>query len=160
MIIALIYNCFTTSDDYIETAIAFSFFISLVFLGIGLCERTKLSVRQIQQIPRNSIMRSLAFPFFTGVGSAVAWFLIMFSIILVYDVAFNQGDLLDNFLSMDFPFPFLCMILFYSTCGMFIRIGIDQWRRENQSQKHPDNPRIIIYPSPQKGIATVAYTFF
>ncbi|MBR5161886.1 MAG: hypothetical protein IKW80_09690 [Thermoguttaceae bacterium] len=160
MIIAIIYNIFSTSDDYIETALAFSFFISLIFLGIGLCERTKLSVRQIQQIPRSPLLRVFAFPFFTGVGSAVVWFILMFDIVILYDIGFNQGDIFDNFLSMKFPFPFLCMILFYSTCGMLIRIGIDAWRRNNASQRVPEDHRIVIYPAPQKGIATVAYTFF
>lgn len=160
MIMALIYHLFTSSDVYLEVACAFTFVVALTFLGIGLCERTMLSDRQIQQIPRNPILRILAFPFFTCVGSAVVWFILMFGLLLLYDSYFAQGLVFEHLVDMDFPFPFLGMILFYSTCGMLIRIGIDRWRRDNQSQRLPDNPRIVIYPSPQKGISTVAYTFF
>ena len=160
MIIALIYYGFASSSVYLEVACTFTFVTALAFLGIGLCERTTLSVRQIQQIPQNPILRILAFPFFTCVGSAVVWFILMFGLLLLYDSYFDQGVVFERLANMDSPFPFLCMILFYITCGMLIRIGIDQWRRDNQSQRLPDNPRIIIYPSPQKGIATVAYTLF
>ena len=160
MIIALIYYAFTLSDVYLKVACAFTLVVTLVFLGIGLCERTMLSARQIQQIPRNPILRILAFPFFTCIGSAIVWFILMFGILLLYDHFFDQGVIIEHLTDMDFPFPFLGMTLFYSTCGMLIRIGIDRWRRDNQSQRLPDNPRIVIYPSPQKGISTVAYTMF
>ena len=92
------------------------------------------------------------------IGSAVVWFILMFGILLLYDHFFDQGVIIEHLTDMDFPFPFLGMILFYTTCGMLIRIGIDRWRRDNQSQRLPDNPRIVIYPSPQKGTSTVAYT--
>ena len=160
MILALIYHLFTSSDVYLEVACAFTFVVALAFLGIGLCERTSLSVRQIQQIPRNPVLRILAFPFFTCVGSAVVWFILVFGLLLLYDGFFDQGVVFEHLMDMDFPFPFLCMILFYSTCGMLIRVGIDRWRRDNLSQRLPDNHHIIIYPSPQKGISTVANTLF
>lgn len=160
IIIAIIYNFLFSNNEYLMAAMAFTFVISLTFLGIGLCERTTLSVRQIQQIPRSPILRVLAYPFFTGVGSAIAWFIIMFVLLLTIDYGFADGDMLDSFLNMESPFPFLYVVLFYATCGMLIRNGIDYWRRENLCQRIPDDPKIIIYPTPQKGIATVAYTFF
>lgn len=160
MIIALIYYFFSLSDVYIEIACAFTFVTILAFLGIGLCERTGLSARQIQQIPRNPFLRILAFPFFTCVGSAVVWFILMVGLLLTYDILFDHSVIFEHLTDMDFPFPFLGMILFYSTCGMLIRVGIDRWRRDNQSQRLPDNSRIVIYPAPQKGISTVAYTLF
>ena len=52
IIIAVIHKSLTASDFYIETAEVFMFVISLAFLGIGLCERTTLSVRQIRTLCR------------------------------------------------------------------------------------------------------------
>ncbi len=160
MIIAVLYHLFTLRDVYIDVTGAVVFIVTLAFLGIGLCERTSLSVRQIQQIPRSPVLRILAFPFFTCVGSAIVWFILMFGLLLLFDYLFNHSVACERLADMDFPFPFLAMILFYSTCGMLIRIGIDRWRRDNLSQRLPDNPHITIYPSPQKGISTVAYTMF
>ena len=138
-------------------ALLLTFAVSLIFLGIGFCERWSLSSRQIQQIPRNPILRILAFPFFSGIGSAIAWFIMMFGMLFTID-CFAQTWIMDDFLKTDGVFPFLYMVLFYATCGMMIRLGIDSFRRSNLGKSLPENPYIVIYPTPLKGFTTVVYT--
>ena len=157
-LIALVHKFITSSNNYLEAAFAFIFVMSIVFLGIGLCERTTLSARQIQQIPRNPLWRALAFPFFTGVGSAIAWFFMMFGFLLFSDAAYLNGELLRSLVTMERPFPFLYVSLFYVLCGMLVRAGIDYWRHNNLNYRLPENPRIVIYPAPQNGSMTILYS--
>ena len=157
IIIASIYCYISSKDDFIAMALLLTFAVSLILLGIGLCERWSLSSRQIQQIPRNSILRILAFPFFSGIGSAIAWFIMMFGMLFAID-SFAQTWIMDDFLQTDGVFPFIYMVLFYSTCGMMIRLGIDSFRRSNLGKSLPENPYIVIYPTPLKGFTTVVYT--
>lgn len=157
LIISFVYSYYTSNDDYIEMALVVTFVITLVFLGIGLCERMSLSSRQIQQIPGNLILRVLAFPFFSGVGSAIAWFIMMFGILLTFD-CYAETWIINDFAQTSGVFPFLYMILFYSTCGLLIRLGVDKFRRDNLSQILPENPHIVIYPTPQQGFTTIVYS--
>lgn len=157
IIIASVYSYFSSKDDFIEMALLLTFAIAFIFLGIGLCERWSLSSRQIQQIPHNPILRILAFPFFSGIGSAIAWFIMMFGVLLAIDI-FAETGVLESFMQTNDAFPFIYMMLFYLTCGMMIRLGVDSFRRSNLSQMLPENPHIVIYPTPQKGFTTIVYS--
>ena len=137
-------------------ALLLTFAIAFIFLGIGLCERWSLSSRQIQQIPHNPILRILAFPFFSGIGSAIAWFIMMFGVLLAIDI-FAETGVLESFMQTNDAFPFIYMMLFYLTCGMMIRLGVDSFRRSNLSQMLPENPHIVIYPTPQPVFDTYVY---
>lgn len=153
---ALIYS-FTHDVSYIEVSMVFNLFFILFFLIIGLCERTSLSVRQIQQIPRNPVLRVLAFPFFTNVGSAIAWLMIMTGATLLFDVIYNNSRMLDSIITFDNGWSFIFVCLFYITIGMLTRQAVDCWRRETFAQHLPEDPSIVIYPSPQKGGMTFFY---
>lgn len=156
IIIASIYSYCSSDNDYIEGTLLVTFAISLFFLGIGFCERSSFSSRQIQQIPSSPLLRFLAFPFFSGIGSSIAWFFMMFVIVLAVD-SFAEAVILDDFIQTEGVFPFLYMMLFYLTCGMLIRLGVDNFRRSDRCQALPENPHIVIYPTPQKGITTIVY---
>lgn len=157
-----IYAWLESNHEPILVAEIFSFLSIAIFACVGICERTRRSVRQIRQIPQNFLLKILAYPLFTGAGSALAWCFFMLIAVLSIDTFTNPDSIISGIWTgekdvMSLAF-FVLFCIAYGAAGFGLKLRFDLWRRETYKQPLPDMPSVYIYPKPLGGAWSWAFS--